>query len=211
MMYKALIECFRILEDGRYIIYNVSPVITKRAGREFSSHRYPIHFDFHALMIQAGFTFVDEIIWIKPEVSAANRNGGIQQTRTPLMYKPNSITESILVYRKDVGFLIDENIKKQKNLSKIPKEFKIERSNCWYIHPKSSQLDPAVFPEELCEKILAYYSFEGDIVLDHFAGSGTFGRVALKMNRNPILCEQDPHYIKLLEKEFNVGFDEQIT
>lgn len=199
-MYLALEECYRVLEDGRFIIYNVSPVITKRPGREFSSHRYPIHFDFHNIMVRAGFTFVDEIIWIKPEASVTNRNGGIQQTRSPLMYKPNTITESILVYRKDVGFLLDENIKKQGKFNKIQEQFELDTSNCWYIHPSSNPNHPAVFPEKLCEKIITYYSFENDVVLDHYAGSGTFGRVALRMNRRPILCEKNEAYLAELRK-----------
>lgn len=34
---NIFLECCRILEDGRFIIINVSPVITKRPGREFES------------------------------------------------------------------------------------------------------------------------------------------------------------------------------
>ncbi len=194
-MYETFLESYRILEDGRFIIINVSPVITKRPGREFTSRRYPIHLDFHQKLTEAGFTFIDEIIWIKPEASVRNRNGGIQQTRRPLMYKPNTITESILVYRKDVGFLLDENIKMYGTEDVISDSFTIESSNCWYIHPKSSKDHPAIFPDDLCEKILEYYSFKDDIVLDPFAGSGTFGRVALEKNRIPVLCENNQEYI----------------
>ena len=95
-MYLTLKECYRTLEPGRFIIINVSPVITKRPGREFESIRYPIHFDFHQLLVNAGFYFIDEIQWIKPESSVKNRNGGYQQTKMPLSYKPNCITESIM-------------------------------------------------------------------------------------------------------------------
>lgn len=199
-MFLALVECYRVLEDGRFIIHNVSPVITKRPGREFSSHRYPIHFDFHSILVKAGFTFIDEIIWVKPEASVVNRNGGIQQTRSPLTYKPNTITESILVYRKDVGFLLDENIKKHGKFERIPDDFELDTSNCWYIHPSSNPIHPDVFPEKLCEKIITFYSFEYDVVLDHYAGSGTFGKVALRMNRKPILCEKNESYLAELKK-----------
>ena len=46
-MGKVFRECNRVLEDGRFMIVNVSPVITRRPGREFESIRYPIHYDFH--------------------------------------------------------------------------------------------------------------------------------------------------------------------
>lgn len=197
-MFETLKQCHRILEDGRFIIINVSPVITKRAGREFESIRYPIHFDFHKILQEAGFYFIDEIIWIKPEYSVPNRIAGYLQTKKPLSYKPNCITESIMVYRKNSPFLLDKNIKAyNKNLKN---DEQIDSTNCWHISPKSDKNHPAVFPEELCQKVLKYYSFENDIVCDPFAGSGTFGKVAIKMNRMPLLCEQNEEYCEKLKK-----------
>lgn len=197
-MFETLKQCHRILEDGRFIIINVSPVITKRAGREFESIRYPIHFDFHKILQEAGFYFIDEIIWIKPEYSVPNRIAGYLQTKKPLSYKPNCITESIMVYRKNSPFLLDKNIKAyDKNLKN---DGQIDSTNCWHISPKSDKNHPAVFPEELCQKVLKYYSFENDTVCDPFAGSGTFGKVAIKMNRMPLLCEQNEEYCEKLKK-----------
>ena len=183
----VLRECHRVLEDGRYILINVSPVITKRPGRNFKSKRYPIPYDFHQILTEAGFEFIDEIVWIKPEPSVPNRIGGYLQTRKPLAYKPNCITESIMVYRKDVPFLIDKNQEQYLTFSKF-ENCTVDTSNCWYIAPSRDKNHPAVFPEELCEKVLRYYSFEKDVVLDCFAGSGTLGRVALRMSRIPVLC-----------------------
>ncbi|WP_288679730.1 site-specific DNA-methyltransferase [uncultured Brachyspira sp.] len=204
-MFLTLKQCHRVLEDGRFIIINVSPVITKRAGREFESIRYPIHFDFHNILIKAGFYFIDEIQWIKPEASVKNRNGGYRQTRMPLSYKPNCINESIMVYRKNSLFLLDKNIKKYDKSFANEKDLEFDTSNCWHIIPKSNKLHPAVFPEELCRKILTYYSFKTDIVLDPFAGSGTFGKVALKMDRIPILCEINEKYCDIIR---GMNYDE---
>ena len=196
---NIFLECCRILEDGRFIIVNVSPVITKRAGREFESMRYPIHFDLHNILTECGFYFIDEIIWIKPEPSVPNRNGGFIKTRKPLSYKPNCITESLLVYRKECNFLLDKNIEEYKNFEPDFKE-KIYTSNCWYIAPTYKKEHPAIFPDELCERILKYYSYPEDVVLDPFAGSGTFGKIALKNNRIPILCEKNVEYINYIKK-----------
>ncbi len=196
-MKKIFVQCHRVIEDGRFLIVNVSPVITKRPGREFESIRYPIHFDFHKILEEAGFYFIDEIIWIKPEPCVKNRIGGYQQTRKALSYKPNCVTESILVYRKKCSFLLDRNINEYASYDKFLNE-NIDTTNCWYITPKSDKEHPAVFPEELCRRILKYYSFEGDTVLDPFAGSGTLGKVAHKMKRIPIMCEMDEKYTKLI-------------
>lgn len=200
-MYKTLQACNRVLEDGRFIIINVSPVISKRPGREFESIRYPIHFDFHNILTRAGFYFVDEIQWIKPESAVKNRNGGYQQTLMPLSYKPNCINESIMVYRKSAPFLLDKNIAMYDKSKANDKNF--DSSNCWYIAPASNKNHPAVFPKELCRRILKYYSFVGDVVLDPFAGSGTFGEVAIEMGRVPILCEQNENYCNLINRGKN--------
>jgi len=198
-MKEVFIQCNRVIEEGRFFIVNVSPVITKRPGREFESIRYPIHYDFHSILEDSGFYFMDEIIWIKPEPSVPNRIGGYLQTRKALSYKPNCITESLMIYRKKCSFLLDKNINDYIEYDEFLDE-DIDISNCWYITPKSDKDHPAVFPEELCRRVLKYYSFKSDVVLDPFAGSGTLGRVASKMERIPVMCELEDSYIKLISE-----------
>ena len=198
-MKSILIALHRVLEDGRFIVINVSPVITKRIGREFESTRYPIHYDFHSILTASGFYFVDEIQWIKPEPSVPDRVSGYRQTRKPLSYKPNCITESIMVYRKNADFLLDKNMKRYKGYNRHEGE-EIDTSNCWFIAPSRDKNHPAVFPEELVRRVLKYYSFEGDTVLDCFAGSGTTGKVAKSMNRLPVLCEINRDYVEAIDK-----------
>jgi len=205
-MKKVFMEVNRVLIDGRFFLVNISPVIAKRPGREFESIRYPIHFDFHQLLMEAGFNFVDEIIWVKPEASVKNRIGGYQQNKKPLAYKPNTITESVLVYRKDCDFLLDKNIKAYNGEANNGEE--IDTTNVWYISPKSTKDHPAVFPEKLCEKVLKYYSYKNDVVLDPFAGIGTFGKVAKTMNRIPVLCEMDEQYINIIKNKILIDDQE---
>ncbi|MBR0075274.1 MAG: site-specific DNA-methyltransferase, partial [Synergistaceae bacterium] len=140
------------------------------------------------------------IIWIKPEPSVPDRISGYKQTRKPLSYKPNCITESIMIYRKNCNFLLDKNMKNYAVYEKYENE-NVDTSNCWYIAPKYDKDHPAVFPEELCRRILKYYSFEGDVVLDPFAGSGTLGRVARGMNRIPVMCEINENYAEIINKK----------
>ena len=189
-MYKVFDGCRRVLENGRFMIVNVSPVIERRPGREFESRRFPIHYDFHQLLQKAGFMFVDEIYWIKPEESVPNRIGRYPQTRRPLGYRPNCVTESLMVYRKDSGFPIDNIIKEYPEYDRHEDE-EVDTTNCWCIPPKADKEHPAVLPEELCRKVLKYYSYEGDVVLDPFAGSGTVGTTALKMGRQAVLIEKE--------------------
>ena len=93
-------EVNRITKDGRFLVVNTSPIIVPRAGRKYSSIRYPIPFDLHTRLINNNWDFIDDIVWQKPEYSVKNRIGGFYQYRKPLTYKPNAVTEYIMVYRK---------------------------------------------------------------------------------------------------------------
>ena len=58
---------------------------------------------------------------------------------------------------------------------------------------------PAPFPIELPNRLIQLYTYEGDIVLDPFLGSGSTAIAALKSNRKYIGYDIDPEYIKLSE------------
>jgi DNA modification methylase len=193
-------ETHRATAEGRYLIVNTSPVIVPRFSRDHSSTRYPIPFDLHALLSKQGWEFIDDLVWLKPEASVKNRNGGFFQHRKPLAYKPNSVTEMLMVYRKKTNRLIDWNLKQYSSetiaASLVPDGY--ETSNVWKIDPRNDKVHSAVFPEALCERVIDYYSMVGDLVFDPFAGSGTLGRVALKRDRNFLMTEMDSTYFESL-------------
>ncbi len=70
-----------------------------------------------------------------------------------------------------------------------------ETTNVWKIDPTFDKVHSAVFPTSLCEKVISYYSFVGDLVYDPFGGSGTVGKVANKLNRFFLMTEQNQEYI----------------
>ena len=55
--------------------------------------------------------------------------------------------------------------------------------------PKKYKIHQSELPLSLCEQILQYVTYEGEIVLDSFAGSGVVGEAALNTCRNCILIE----------------------
>lgn len=211
-LFQVFKEIHRITQEGRFFIINTSPILIPRAGRQFSSKRYPIPFDIHRHIIDAGFEFIDDIIWVKPETSVKNRNGGFQQHRKPLAYKPNTVNEYIMVYRKKTSKLIDWNIKQYPNnvvnQSKVLGDF--ETSNLWRIDPRSDKTHSAIFPDELCRRIISFYSYVEDIVFDPFAGSGTFGKVALENKRNCFLTEISEEYCSRIKEKINGLFTNDI-
>lgn len=208
-------ETYRVTKEGRFLIVNTSPVIIPRISRTHSSKRYPIPFDIHYFLVKMGWEFIDDIIWQKPEYSVKNRVGGFQQHRKPLAYKPNTITEYLMVYRKQTEKLIDWNIRQYSQeiveQSKVGGDF--ETTNVWQISPKADKIHSAIFPVDLCKRVIEYYSFKGDLVFDPFGGSGTLGRTAKSLGRNFFLTEKEPQYFKYMQT-FQKGkgpFDEKDT
>jgi DNA modification methylase len=198
-------ETHRLTKEGRFLIVNSSPVIVPRVSRAHSSKRYPIPFDMHNFLMKDGWEFVDDIIWQKPEFSVKNRVGGFLQHRKPLAYKPNSITEYLMVYRKKSDRLIDWNLK-QYDLETIESskvEDGFETTNVWRVDTSFDKTHSAVFPKGLCERVLKYYSMKGDLVFDPFGGSGTFGEVAIDNERNYFLTEIDNVYFERIKERLS--------
>ena len=78
------------------------------------------------------------------------------------------------------------------------------KRSVWFINTKPYKgAHFATFPPELIRPCIKAGSKEGDIILDPFAGSGTTGQVALEEERNTLLIELNPEYIKLIENRLN--------
>jgi DNA modification methylase len=156
-------------------------------------------------LVTLGWEFIDDIIWMKPESSVKNRNGGFQQHRKPLGYKPNPVTEYLMIYRKATDKLLDWNMQQYKwetiQQSRVKGEF--ETSNVWQIDPTFDKTHSAVFPIELCNRVISYYSYRGDLVFDPFGGSGTLAKAACQLDRHFFLVEQEKKYVerRLAKKE----------
>lgn len=200
---KVFIETHRITKEGRFLIVNTSPIIIPRVSRSHSSKRYGIPFDLHPYLVKNGWEFIDDIVWLKPEASVKNRIGGFMQHRKPLGYKPNSVTEYLMVYRKSTEKLLDWNIRSY-NYTTV-EESKVadgyETTNVWRIDPCFDKVHSAIFPVELCKRVIQYYSYKGDLVFDPFGGSGTVGRTAKALERLFFLTEQEPKYFEYMKSK----------
>jgi DNA modification methylase len=194
------------LAEGRFFAINISPVLIRRASRNESSKRIAVPFDIHRIFIEEGYDFIDDIIWMKPEGAgwATGRGRRFAADRNPLQYKAVPVTEYVLVYRKHTDLLIDWFIRNHPERG-VVEESKIsdgyEKTNVWKINPSTNSKHPAAFPKELAEKVVRYYSFKGDVVLDPFAGSGTVGAAASGLGRRFVLFDNSPDYISIIRNE----------
>lgn len=163
-------------------------------------------FDIHRIFTEEGYDFIDDIIWEKPAGAgwATGRGRRFAADRNPLQYKSVPVTEYILVYRKHTDKLIDWNIRAHPK-PELVKESKIrgdyEQTNIWRIKPAYDKRHPAIFPLELAQRVVSYYSFKQDVVLDPFAGIGTVGEAAAGLERRFVLIEKEENYVDIIRKE----------
>lgn len=205
-MQRIIHECGRVLNEGRFFVINVSPVLIRRSSRNEASRRIAVPFDFHRLFMEEGFEFIDDIIWVKPEGAgwATGRGRRFAADRHPLQYKPVPVTEYVLVYRKKSDRLIDWLIRKHPDQDAV-RESRIgdgyDVTNVWKITPAHSKSHPAVFPMDLAKKVIRYYSFKNDVVLDPFAGTGTTARAAVELGRRYVAFERNEKYADIIKQE----------
>ncbi len=202
----VIAACHRVLAEGRFLVVNSSPILVRRTSRSQSSKRLAVPFDLHQMIVDVGFDFIDDVIWQKPNGAgwATGRGRRFAADRQPLQYKAVPVTEYVMVYRKHTEKLIDWNIRQHPNQQLVKDsiiEDDYEKTNVWQIKPTHDQRHPAVFPVELAEKVIRYYSFKGDSVLDPFAGIGTVGKAAIRLERRFILVDNEPQYVKVMQEE----------
>lgn len=181
-------ETYRVLVNGGRVCINIANV-----GRK---PYIPLTMYVNQIMLEIGFLMRGEIIWDKSASSGVSLAwGSFQSASNPVLRDTH---EYILVFSKG-DFKRD---KKGKN-STISKENFMEWSkSIWRFSAVSAKKigHPAPFPIELPKRLIDFYTFENDIVLDPFMGSGSSALAALELNRNFVGYEINQEYIKLSNK-----------
>ena len=86
----------------------------------------------------------------------------------------------------------------------MPEEFKLFTTNVWIMSPVKDREHPAVFPKELPYRLMKLYTWEGDVVLDPFSGSGTTLVVGLELRRKVIGIEIEERWCKVAVKRLKM-------
>ena len=127
---------------------------------------------------------------------------GFFQHRKPLGYKPNSVTEYVMVYRKKTDRLLDWNMRQydRETVERSRINGVYEPTNVWEIGASTNRVHPAVFPKKLADDVIRFYSYVGDLVLNPFAGSGTVGVACMDSGRKYLLIEKEAEYVNEMRR-----------
>lgn len=207
LLYDFILESERILKQGRHLIINIDdPHRTMSAD---GNECLPTHALLTSYIHQQRkeLRYKDTIIWAK--IRSAHQRGDGKNVLYGSYPYPNGIPiknncEFILLAAKKGKPKYYS--KKIKDKSKINWDFfKKYCSSPWYISAERNRQHPAPFPHEFASVCIKLFSFENEIILDPFIGSGTTGRASKDLKRNFIGIEISPEYCKIAEERLAQG------
>lgn len=190
---QVFTETYRVLVPGGRACINLANL-----GRK---PYIPLTSHIALLMQEIGFIMRGEIIWDKGASSTASTAwGSWQSASNPIL---RDIHEYILIFSKgDYKRNLTKQEKAEKQSTIGRDEFLDWTKTIWQMNAESARRigHPAPFPLELPHRLIQLYSFETDVVLDPFMGSGTTAVAALRSGRKFIGYEIVEEYVALARK-----------
>ncbi len=195
MLTAVFAECVRKLEPGGRIAVNVAN-LGRKPYRSLSADVIDI------LQNKLGMLLRGELVWQKGE--GANGScawGSFRSATNPVL---RDITERVIVASK--GRFDRALTVKQRAAAGLPhrntvltEDFLALTLDVWSIPPESAKRvgHPAPFPVELPEHLINLYTFENDLVLDPFLGSGSALVAAAKLGRRYVGYDLDEGYVAI--------------
>jgi site-specific DNA-methyltransferase (adenine-specific) len=194
MLRGVFAECKRVLEPGGRIAVNVAN-LGRKPYRSLSA-------DVITILEDLGLLLRGEIIWQKSEGASGNCAwGSFRSASNPVL---RDITERVVIASK--GRFDRARSVKERELAGLPHvttiktdDFMAETLDLWEIPPESARRvgHPAPFPVELPEQLIWLYTFENDLVLDPFAGSGSALVAAARNHRRYVGYDLDETYLAI--------------
>lgn len=198
-------ELQRVLVDGGRFALNIAPTSIK----DFT----PIHYDLAAQLRSLGFIMRTEILWYKQTMRRRTAWGSWKSPRNPHIVPS---WEYVLVFSKGSWTLEGE----KQHADITGDEFIKFSDGFWPIAPETrgrqpfmkslyaprrgrktpqskANGHPAPFPEELIYRLIKFYSFRGNVVLDPFGGTGTVAVVAQKTDRHFVHVDVSKKYCQI--------------
>ena len=195
MLTDVFAECVRVLEPGGRLAINVAN-LGRKPYRSLAADVISI------LENDLGLLLRGEIIWQKGEgASGSCAWGSYRSASNPVL---RDLTERVIIASKgrfDRGRSPRDRAERglPHESTILTDEFLAATLDVWNIPPESARRvgHPAPFPVELPEQLIRLYSFEGDLILDPFMGSGSTLVAAARHGRRYVGYDLDPAFVGL--------------
>ena len=183
---RVFTETYRVLEPGGRAVVNVANL-----GRKpYISMSSKIA----VMMEEIGFLMRGEIIWRKGKAASGSTAWGSWMSATNPVLR--DVHEYCLVFNKG---RFDRVRRGRSTIAK--QEFLDATLSVWDLQPESANRvgHPAPFPVALPRRFIELFTYEGDLVLDPFIGSGTTAVAAIETARHYAGYETDPAYVEMAD------------
>lgn len=205
---KVWVECERVLKPNGKLVINTPLMPMKKSDFDshYNRHIFDLNSDIQQSLIYRDGTAMflyDTYIWNRKNTTKKLMFGSYPHPRN--FYAQNT-SEFVTVYVKD-GKIKESISKTRKKKSELTQEEWIEfTKQIWTIAiPNKGDLafgdHSAIMPEEIVRRCVRLFTFEGDVVLDPFTGSGTTLKVAKELKRNFIGYEIVKDYENIITKK----------
>lgn len=202
------VETKRVLVDGGRLAVNIAPTGIKNFR--------PVHHDISKTLRDIGMIFRTEIIWYKQSMTARRTAWGSWKSPSNPHIIPS--WEYVMVFSKKKWRLEG----KRENADIRPEEFEKYSDGFWQIQPDNDGFwhipperkrngHPAPFPEELIKRLVKFYTYKEDILLDMFGGTGTVAYVAMKHGRKFVHIDISKEYCEVALRRLENFYNPQTT
>lgn len=186
---RVWVQCKRVLVNGGRMAINVADT--------WRQPYVPLHSHITKRVLDLGFKMRGIVYWNKgPSVGVSTAWGSWRSPSNPTI---RDVGEYILIFSKD-NFKIDSP---NKTVTMTSKDFTDYTKSVWSFPTTNGgkKGHPAPFPDELPRRLIKFYTYAGDTVVDPFLGSGTTCRVAKSLGRKSIGYEIDKSYKSEIQKK----------
>lgn len=188
LLMRVWAETYRVLSPGGRACINVANL-----GRK---PYIPLHSFIITQMREIGYLMRGEIIWNKASsASPSTAWGSWQSAANPVL---RDVHEYILIFSK--GSFGRKAIGKESTITR--EQFLEWTKSVWSFPamPARRVGHPAPFPEELPHRLIQLFTYQDDVVLDPFMGSGTTCLAAAADGRRYIGYDLNLEYVELARK-----------
>ena len=193
----VLAVCADKLEPGGRMAVNVAN-LGRKPYRSLSADVIAI------LQDELGLLLRGEIVWRKARGAGGSCAWG--SYRSPANPVLRDLTERVVVASKGrFDRALPRRRRQELGLPHRPtigtEQFLEATLDVWEIQAESASRigHPAPFPVELPRRLIELYTYEGDLVLDPYVGSGTTAVAAASTGRHYVGFDTDPAYLALAE------------
>jgi site-specific DNA-methyltransferase (adenine-specific) len=193
MLHDVFDACKQKLEPGGRIAVNVAN-LGRKPYRSLAS-------DVTDILQRLGLLLRGEIIWVKGKAAGGSCAWGtFQRPGNPVL---RDLSERVIVASKGRfdrarGARERAALERPSVATISADEFMDLSTDVWEMAPESATRvgHPAPFPVELPRKLIDLYTYEEDLVLDPFMGSGTTAVAAVQTNRYFVGFDTDQAYVE---------------